>query len=190
MGQIHFRTNMKSAIIATIIGSAAAFAPAPVAKTTTSLNAFEDELGAQPPLGFFDPFGMLSGDVTQERFDRLRYVEIKHGRICQLAFLGQVVTRGGLHLPGDIDYSGDSFDSSPTVLLPSSDRTPSPLPDLSRSSPSLGGWSAPSCAMSLELATCTLATSAMDTLTSAGMTLMRRPSSPSVPLSLTTAVPL
>mmetsp|Transcript_30673 Transcript_30673/g.56706 ORF Transcript_30673/g.56706 Transcript_30673/m.56706 type:complete len:230 (+) Transcript_30673:49-738(+) len=113
MSQIHFRTNMKSAIIATIIGSAAAFAPAPVAKTTTSLNAFEDELGAQPPLGFFDPFGMLSGDVTQERFDRLRYVEIKHGRICQLAFLGQVVTRGGLHLPGDIDYSGDSFDSFP-----------------------------------------------------------------------------
>ena len=32
---------MKSAIIATIIGSAAAFAPAPVAKTTTAVNAFE-----------------------------------------------------------------------------------------------------------------------------------------------------
>ena len=104
---------MKSAIIAALIGSAAAFAPAPVAKTTSAINAFEDELGAQAPLGFFDPFGMLSGDVTQERFDRLRYVEIKHGRICQLAFLGQVVTRGGLHLPGDIDYSSDSFDSFP-----------------------------------------------------------------------------
>ena len=104
---------MKSAIIATLVASAAAFAPAPVAKTTTSLNAFEDELGAQAPLGFFDPFGMLSGDVTQERFDRLRYVEIKHGRIAQLAFLGQVVTRAGLHLPGNIDYAGDSFDSFP-----------------------------------------------------------------------------
>ena len=95
---------MKSAIIAAVIGSAAAFAPAPVAKTTTAVNAFEDELGAQPPLGFFDPFGMLSGDVTQERFDRLRYVEIKHGRIAQLAFLGQIVTRAGIHLPGNIDY--------------------------------------------------------------------------------------
>ena len=104
---------MKSAIIATIIGSAAAFAPAPVAKTTTAVNAFEDELGAQPPLGFFDPFGMLSGDVTQERFDRLRYVEIKHGRIAQLAFLGQIVTRAGIHLPGNIDYAGNSFDSFP-----------------------------------------------------------------------------
>ena len=72
-----------------------------------------DELGAQPPLGFFDPFGMLSGDVTQERFDRLRYVEIKHGRIAQLAFLGQIVTRAGIHLPGNIDYAGNSFDSFP-----------------------------------------------------------------------------
>merc|ERR1719203_1646455 len=66
--------------------SSAAFAPAPAAKTASAINAFEDELGAQPPLGFYDPFGMLSGDVTQERFDRLRYVEIKHGRICMLAF--------------------------------------------------------------------------------------------------------
>ena len=104
---------MKSAIIATLIAGATAFAPAPVAKTTTAVSAFEDELGAQAPLGFFDPFGLLSGDVSQERFDRLRYVEIKHGRICQLAFLGQIVTRGGLHLPGNIDYSGDSFDSFP-----------------------------------------------------------------------------
>jgi hypothetical protein len=74
--------------------------------------AFEDELGAQPPLGFFDPFGQLSG-ADQERFDRLRYVEIKHGRICQLAFLGQIVTRAGIHLPGNIDYAGHSFDSYP-----------------------------------------------------------------------------
>ena len=105
--------NMKSVIFAAAIASAAAFAPAPVAKTTSSLAAFEDELGAQPPLGFFDPFGMLSGDCTQERFDRLRYVEIKHGRIAQLAFLGQVVTRAGIHLPGSINYAGDSFDSFP-----------------------------------------------------------------------------
>eukprot|EP00956_Cyclotella_meneghiniana_P044322 scaffold312682_cov156-Cyclotella_meneghiniana.AAC.1 len=104
---------MKSAIIASLIAGAAAFAPAQTGKASTSLRAFEDELGAQPPLGFFDPFGLLSGDVTQERFDRLRYVEIKHGRICQLAFLGQVVTRAGIHLPGSINYAGDSFDSFP-----------------------------------------------------------------------------
>merc|ERR1719389_1073485 len=104
---------MKSAILALLVGSAAAFVPAPVAKTFSALNAFEDELGAQPPLGFYDPFGMLSGDATQERFERLRYVELKHGRICMLAFLGQITTRAGIHLPGNIDYSGDSFDSFP-----------------------------------------------------------------------------
>ena len=106
---------MKSAVIATLIGSAAAFAPAPVAKTTTSLSAFENELGAQAPLGFFDPLGMLDG-ADQERFDRLRYVELKHGRICQLAFLGQIVTRAGLHIPGNIDTAGDAFDSYPNGI--------------------------------------------------------------------------
>ena len=78
-------------------------------------GAFESELGAQAPLGFFDPLGMLD-DADQERFDRLRYVEIKHGRVCQLAFLGQIVTRNGIHLSGDIDYSGHSFDSFPDGL--------------------------------------------------------------------------
>jgi len=101
---------MKSVIFAAAVASAAAFAPAPVAKTTTSLAAFESELGAQPPLGFFDPLGMLD-DADQARFDRLRYVEIKHGRVAQLAFLGQIVTRAGVHLPGNIDYAGHSFDS-------------------------------------------------------------------------------
>jgi hypothetical protein len=103
---------MKSVIFAVAIASAAAFAPAPVAKTTSALNAFESELGAQPPLGFFDPLGLLD-NADQDRFDRLRYVEIKHGRIAQLAFLGQIVTRAGIHLSGNIDYAGHSFDSYP-----------------------------------------------------------------------------
>ena len=103
---------MKFAAIAALMGSAAAFAPAQTGKATTALNAFESELGAQPLLRFFDPLGMLD-DADQDRFDRLRYVEIKHGRIVQLAFLGQIVTRNGIHLSGDIDYSGDSFDSFP-----------------------------------------------------------------------------
>ena len=103
---------MKSAILATLAASAAAFAPAPVAQTSTALNAFEGELGAQPPLGFFDPLGLLD-EADQERFDRLRYIEIKHGRICQLAFLGNIITRAGVHLAGNIDYAGHSFDSYP-----------------------------------------------------------------------------
>ena len=104
---------MKLVIASILAGSAAAFAPASVPKASTAMNmAFESELGVQPPLGFFDPLGLLA-DADQEKFDRLRYVELKHGRISQLAFLGNIITRAGVHLPGDIDYSGTSFDSIP-----------------------------------------------------------------------------
>lgn len=46
-------------------------------------------------------------NADQARFDRLRYVELKHGRIAMLAVLGHVVTSSGLRLPGNIDYSGE-----------------------------------------------------------------------------------
>ena len=77
-------------ILASLLASAANFAPSQIVQTTTSLNAFEGELGVQPPLGFFDPLVGLLDDADQERFDRLRYVELKHGRICQLAFLAKI----------------------------------------------------------------------------------------------------
>ena len=38
-------------------------------------------------------------DADQERFDRLRTVETKHGRIAQLAILGHLVTTAGYRLP-------------------------------------------------------------------------------------------
>uniref|UniRef100_A0A7S4ARP1 Fucoxanthin-chlorophyll a/c light-harvesting protein n=1 Tax=Pseudo-nitzschia australis TaxID=44445 RepID=A0A7S4ARP1_9STRA len=103
---------MKSAIFASLISTASAFAPVQQTVSSTSLKAFEDALGSQPPLGFFDPLGLVE-DGDQEKFDRLRFVEIKHGRICMLAFLGQITTRAGLHLPGNIDLEGNSFDSFP-----------------------------------------------------------------------------
>ena len=74
--------------------------------------SFEGEVGVQAPLGLFDPLGLLN-DADQERFERLRYVEIKHGRIAMLAFLGNITTRAGVHLPGSIDLAGNSFDSFP-----------------------------------------------------------------------------
>ena len=64
---------------------------------------FENEIGVQPPLGFWDPLGLLK-DADQERFDRLRTVETKHGRIAQLAILGHLVTTAGVRLPGEIAY--------------------------------------------------------------------------------------
>jgi len=109
---------MQSMILASalLVSSAVAFAPTrQSAKLTSSLQAFEDELGAQPPLGFFDPLGLVA-DGDQEKFERLRYTEIKHGRISMLAFLGQIVTRYGIHLGGAIDNKGDAFDSFPNGI--------------------------------------------------------------------------
>ena len=61
-------------------------------------------VGAQAPLGFWDPLGLLN-DADQDRFDRLRYVETKHGRIAMLALVGHMVTTAGYRLPGDIAYN-------------------------------------------------------------------------------------
>jgi len=107
---------MKSAIIASLIASASAFAPAQTGKTTTSLAAFENELGVQDPLGFYDPLGLLK-NADQDRFDRLRYVELKHGRIAQLAFLGHLWTSAGLRLPGYLSKElGIRFEDVPSGL--------------------------------------------------------------------------
>eukprot|EP00977_Amphora_coffeiformis_P027828 scaffold34646_cov173-Amphora_coffeaeformis.AAC.34 len=99
---------MKLAVLASLLASAAAFAPAKQASTSTALNAFENEVGAQVPLGYWDPLGLVA-DGDQEKFDRLRYVELKHGRICMLGVVGYLVNKAGIYLPGDIDYSGTKF---------------------------------------------------------------------------------
>eukprot|EP00968_Pinguiococcus_pyrenoidosus_P004732 scaffold304_cov248-Pinguiococcus_pyrenoidosus.AAC.18 len=88
--------------------------------------SFENEIGAQPPLGFWDPLGLLA-DADQERFDRLRTVEIKHGRISMLAVLGKariaglarsghLTTTAGIRLPGDLTLSGTKFSDIPAGL--------------------------------------------------------------------------
>ena len=106
---------MKTAIIASLVASAAAFAPSKDAARTsvaTSMS-FEGELGAQPPFGFFDPLGLVA-DGDKDKFDRLRYVEIKHGRICMLGVVGYLLTDGGARLPGLISYSGTKFADIPS----------------------------------------------------------------------------
>jgi hypothetical protein len=95
---------MKSFIAASLIASAAAFAPAssPVASETALSADLSKEIGAQAPLGFFDPLGLCkNGD--QEQFDRLRYVELKHGRVSMLAVVGYLVTYAGVRFPGAED---------------------------------------------------------------------------------------
>merc|ERR1719392_104581 len=47
------------------------------------------ELGAVPPLGYWDPFGMMAFQ-DKAKFERNRELELKHGRICMVATIGMV----------------------------------------------------------------------------------------------------
>ncbi|CAJ1404447.1 unnamed protein product [Effrenium voratum] len=48
------------------------------------------ELGACPPLGYWDPFGMMAFQ-DEAKFLRNRELELKHGRICMVAAIGMIV---------------------------------------------------------------------------------------------------
>ena len=79
-------------------------------------SSFEQEIGATPPLGFFDPLGLLN-DADQDRFDRLRYVEMKHGRIAMLAILGHLVTTSGVRIDSNLPgYDDISFKDIPNGI--------------------------------------------------------------------------
>eukprot|EP00401_Gymnodinium_catenatum_P070914 CAMPEP_0117562344 /NCGR_PEP_ID=MMETSP0784-20121206/54909_1 /TAXON_ID=39447 /ORGANISM="" /LENGTH=166 /DNA_ID=CAMNT_0005359913 /DNA_START=81 /DNA_END=577 /DNA_ORIENTATION=+ len=62
----------------------------PTRRQVVSRQAFENELGVQPPVGFWDPAGFTS-DGDAKEFFRRRCVEIKHGRVSMLACIGYIV---------------------------------------------------------------------------------------------------
>merc|ERR1719409_1602533 len=65
---------------------------------------------SQPGKGaVWDPLRLAS---TPERFERLRYVEVKHGRIAMLAVLGHITAAAGARWPG-VNSAGESFSSIP-----------------------------------------------------------------------------
>ena len=90
---------MKSAIFASLIATAAAFAPAKQAASSTALNAFENALGAQPPLGFY-----VSGQT------RRRVVATWSKPICShMLLLLRILL---VWLPTETKKSSTAFDSS------------------------------------------------------------------------------
>ena len=106
---------MRTAIVALCASSAAAFvAPKAAAAARTVVKSFEGEIGAQAPLGFWDPLGLVA-DGDAEKFARLRTVETKHGRIAQLAILGHLVTTAGYRLPESLT-PGYDLSKVPTGL--------------------------------------------------------------------------
>jgi len=70
-------------------------------------------------LGCWDPLGYVTGQ-SQERFDRLRYVELKHGRVAMLATWGYATTWSGARFPGCEDFPAGHqavFDIPPVELF-------------------------------------------------------------------------
>ena len=72
--------------------------------TDSPLRAFEEELGVQAPVGFFDPLG-LSKDGNIDTFKRRRASELKHGRIAMLAVMGYITPEITGKFPGYLSPS-------------------------------------------------------------------------------------
>merc|ERR1719253_945984 len=85
-------------------------------KSVVSVRAFENELGVQAPVGFFDPAG-FAADGNAENFARRRQTEIKHGRIAMLAAMGYITPEITDKLPGYLSPSaGLKFEDVPNGL--------------------------------------------------------------------------
>eukprot|EP00580_Thalassiosira_gravida_P020035 CAMPEP_0201669324 /NCGR_PEP_ID=MMETSP0494-20130426/23138_1 /ASSEMBLY_ACC=CAM_ASM_000839 /TAXON_ID=420259 /ORGANISM="Thalassiosira gravida, Strain GMp14c1" /LENGTH=219 /DNA_ID=CAMNT_0048150037 /DNA_START=32 /DNA_END=691 /DNA_ORIENTATION=- len=91
---------MKLVIASLLVGSAAAFAPAPVSKTSTALNKFarywQEDFDASnlpgilAPMGFWDPLG-FAAKADEKTLKRYREAEVTHGRVAMLAAVGFLV---------------------------------------------------------------------------------------------------
>ena len=80
------------------------------------MMAFENELGVQAPVGFWDPAG-LSSDGSVENFKRRRQTELKHGRISMLATMGYITPEITGKFPGYLSPSaGLKFADVPNGL--------------------------------------------------------------------------
>mmetsp|Transcript_4186 Transcript_4186/g.9480 ORF Transcript_4186/g.9480 Transcript_4186/m.9480 type:complete len:698 (-) Transcript_4186:117-2210(-) len=74
------------------------------------------ELGAVPPLGYWDPFGMMAFQ-DKAKFDKNRELELKHGRICMVATIGMVVPDIFGRFPGYLSPStGLQFSDIPCSI--------------------------------------------------------------------------
>lgn len=81
---------MKTVLASALVGSAVAFAPAPIARTNAvAMNAFtvDNMPGALDPMGFFDPAG-FADKADEGTLKRYREAEVTHGRVAMLAVLG------------------------------------------------------------------------------------------------------
>jgi len=106
---------MKGAIFASMLASAAAFAPTQIATSRASTQLAAEKSQALPFLAYPENLKGYVGDAGFDPFrfsdfvpmDFLREAEIKHGRICMLAWTGFVAVDLGFRIyPLPEEYAG------------------------------------------------------------------------------------
>ena len=109
---------MNLAPIAAIVGSAAAFAPAPAGRAASPLSETKADLQdlagkLNPAIKFFDPLNLSEaefwGTSNEATIGFLRESEVKHGRVAMFAFVGYIVHANGITWPWAMTLAGDPF---------------------------------------------------------------------------------
>merc|ERR1719231_1813058 len=118
---------MRCGVVALLLAAAHAFVPStPAARGSTALNvksqslpmleapptldgSYVGDVGFDPFQLSMIPFNMAEALVPKARLEEganlpmlywMREAELKHGRICMLAFVGYVTVDAGIHFPG------------------------------------------------------------------------------------------
>ena len=109
---------MKLALLSTILGSAAAFAPAPIGRAPSTVSETKADLQSlaqklNPAVKYFDPLNLAGaefwGTSNEATIGFLRESEVKHGRVAMFAFVGYIVHANGITWPWAMTLAGDPF---------------------------------------------------------------------------------
>ena len=94
---------------------------APVMRSRTVQMFSEGDLGVLPPLGVYDPLGLI---VTRD-MRRYEIMEIKHGRAAMLGFLHVIALHAGIYVPGYLSTSANlKFSDVPVGCFASLEAVP------------------------------------------------------------------